>query len=168
MGRTLPLQGPWEGSWQEPATPMHPHQSAGNGCRYSGVRFLCKWFLWSWTQAQPVQAPDTHTVPVPADHASTHPLSDGSSSPLHLGASAQDPVFLYMCFSLPLEDATQHRQAQHSAGILTASSAAGVAPLLAPHKYYLSHTLGAVGQLYNKSCIPLVRFQLLFSATCFP
>lgn len=53
------------------------------------------------------------------------------------------------------------------AGGPTASSAAGAASLLAPHKHYLSHTLAAVGHLYNKSCVPLVRFRLPFSATCF-
>lgn len=132
LGRTLPLHGPQEGSRQESTTPVHPHQSAANGCRCSGASFLRKRLPWGWTQAQPAQAADTRTAPVSADNASTRPLCNSSSSPLHLGASSQDSLFLYVCFSLPLEDATKHRPAQHPAGVPTASSAAGVASLLLP------------------------------------
>lgn len=90
-------------------------------------------------------------------------LSDGSSSPLVLGALAQDLLFLYVCFSLPLAQAST-APCRCPQGLICS----GTASPLPPHKHHLPHTLGAVGQLYNKSCIPLVRFQLPFSATCKP
>lgn len=63
------------------------------------------------------------------------------------GASACLGFAFQTCLSLLAEDATKHRQTQHPAGIFPASLTDGLAPLLAPHKYYLSCAPGAAGQL---------------------
>lgn len=92
--------------------------------------------------------------------ASARLLSDGSSiSPLVWGAPAHDLLLLYVCFPLPLAQAST-APCRCPQGLICSGTA--------PHKHYLPRTLHAVGQLYHKSCIPLVRFQLPFSATCKP
>lgn len=143
---------------QETVTP----QSAGNGCRSSGATVLHRHFNGVGEQLNLHSSGHRHQV-LPAQGSSPLCLFPPSTP---MAAPVQDLLFPDLCFSLLLDEARKH--SKHST--LQASPWAQLQlewPLLAPHKYCSSHTPGAVGQLCNRSCIPLVRFQLPFSATSF-
>lgn len=88
--------------------------------------------------ATPWSGEGSHQEPVTA----AHPLPLSAR-----GASACLGFAFQTRSSLLAEDATKHRQARRPAGILPASLTDDLAPLLVPHKYYLSFAPGAAGQL---------------------
>lgn len=153
--------------WAEPCgSAAHGRELAGAAPRIPPVR-------GEWVQRLTNQIP-AQTFPVGLDRGSAHAssghvqcrrwprclCSPGSST------TRLDSLFLYMCFSLPPKDKTKPRK--HST--LQASSRPHLQMercLSGSHKHGLSHTLGAVSQLYHKSYIPLLWFQLPFSATRF-
>lgn len=156
LGRTPPLHGPWEGNQSRSQSPPVRRKWV----QILGSQSPAETLPMGRESSSACTAPGTGTAQdsSPLRLSTLLTLSHGSTSP---GLAPSWPVL-----SLLLPEATRH--SKHST--LQAAPRPQLQlewPLQAPHKSCLSHTPGAVGQLWNRSCIPLVRFQLPFSATCF-
>lgn len=103
FGRTLPLHGPWEGSWQEPVTPSLQEMGADpqepESCP-DASHGAGEWL-------SPRSSGHRHQV-LPAQGSSPLLCVCPLSSPSPMAAPAQDLLFPDLCFPLPLDEATKH------------------------------------------------------------